>query len=164
MHTEPNPPHEAVNPEIQYEKTDAAPRPLYQFLFWISVITLATAALAGAIVIGLERWRDSASTRPAMAEPQDKQLPPGPRLQLIEPKDLAAFRAEEAEVLSTYGVVDREKGVFRIPIEEAMRLTLSRGLPAEAAPNAAPTPAPTTAAAPASAHAVASPSPKAAHQ
>jgi hypothetical protein len=172
MHTEPNPSHPASNPEIQYEKTDAAPRPLYQFLFWISVITLATAVLAGLIVMGLERWSAGTSTRPAMAEPQDKQQPPGPRLQLIEPKDLASFRKEEAAILSTYAVVDREKGVFRIPIEEAMRLTLERGLPAEAAPaqttapaaTSAPTPAPGAHPAAPAPHAAGSPSPKAEHR
>jgi hypothetical protein len=53
--------------------------------------------------------------------------------------DLASFRKEEAEILSSYGVVDREKGVYRIPIEEAIKLTLERGLPQGApAPAAAP--------------------------
>ena len=54
---------------------------------------------------------------------------------------IAAFRKEEAEILTTYGVVDREKGIFRIPIEEAMKLTLERGLPVQADPAASPTPA-----------------------
>jgi hypothetical protein len=127
MHTEPS--KHASNPEIRYEKTDALVRPLYQFLFWISVITILTAILAMVILRGLESWRDKASTRPTMAEVQDAQLPPAPRLQIQEPRDLAAFRKEEAEVLSTYGVVDRDKGIYRIPIEEAMKLTLERGLP-----------------------------------
>ena len=127
MHTEPS--KHASNPEIRYEKTDAHVRPLYQFLFWISVITILTAILAMVILRGLESWRDRASTRATMAEPQDAQRPPAPRLQIQEPKDLAVFRKEEAEVLSTYGVIDRDKGIYRIPIEEAMRLTIERGLP-----------------------------------
>lgn len=136
MHTEPS--KHASNPEIQYEKTDAHVRPLYQFLFWISVITILTAVIAMVILRGLESWRDKASTRPTMAEAQDAQQPPAPRLQIQEPKDLAVFRKEEGEILSTYGVVDRDKGIYRIPIEEAMKLTLERGLPTVGDPATAP--------------------------
>jgi hypothetical protein len=127
MHTEPS--HSPSNPEIRYEKTDAHARPLYQFLFWISVITIVTAIFAMLVLKGLEAWRDKASTRATMAEPQEAQRPPAPRLDRQEQKTLAEFRHQEAEILSTYGIVDKDKGVFRIPIEEAMRLTVERGLP-----------------------------------
>ena len=70
------------------------------------------------------------------------QQPPAPRLQQREPKDLAAFRHEEAEVLSTYGVVDKEKGVYRIPIDQAMKLMLERGLPVAGETAAVPAAAP----------------------
>jgi len=143
MHTEPS--KHASNPEIQYEKTDATVRPLYQFLFWISAITAITALMSFGILRALQSWREGASTRPAMAQPQaglgagnpaDAQQPPAPRLQLREPLDLARFRAEESEILSTYGVVDRDNGIYRIPIEEAMRLTIERGLPVAGVPPA----------------------------
>jgi len=138
MHTEPTKP--AGNPEIRYEKSDANAhvRPLYQFLFWISVVTLVTAGISYAVLRGLETWREGASTRATMAEPQAAQQAPAPRLQVREPMDLAAFRHEEAEALSTYGVVDKEKGVYRIPIEEAKKLLLERGLPVAGEPAAAP--------------------------
>lgn len=125
MHTEPQPSHS----DVRYEKTDAQVRPLYQFLFWISVVVILTAILAWGILRGLEGWRDRASERALMAQPQAEQQPPAPRLQIREPLDLAAFRKEEAAVLSTYGVEDKEKGIYRIPIDEAMKLTLQRGLP-----------------------------------
>lgn len=142
MHTEQDPSHPASNPEVRYEKTDATVRPLYQFLFWISVITLLTAVLSGLVLRGLESWRDQASSRATMAEAQDAQQPPAPRLQIREPPDLATFRKEEAEILSNYGVVDRDKGVYRIPIEEAMKLTLERGLKVGDDPVAPPPKAP----------------------
>ena len=140
MHTEPS--NHPNNPEIRYEKTDAHVRPLYQFLFWISVITVVTAVISLGVLRVLESWREKASVRATMAEPQAQtwmgQPPPAPRIQIQEPRDLATFRAEEAEILSTYGVVDREKGVYRIPIEEAMKLTLERGLPTVGDPATAP--------------------------
>ena len=142
MHTEPSPTKPAQNPEIRYEATDAHVRPLYQFLFWISVVTLVTAGISMAVLRGLEKWREGASTRATMAQPQAAQQPPAPRLQQREPKDLAAFRHEEAEVLSTYGVVDKEKGVYRIPIDQAMKLMLERGLPVAGETAAVPAAAP----------------------
>ena len=138
MHTELPPSGHASNPEVRYEKTDATARPLYQFLFWISAITILTAVFAGLVLRGLQSWRSQASTRAIMAEPRNSQRPPAPRLQMREPLDLAAFKKEEAEILSTYGIVDREKGAFRIPIEEAMKLTVERGLPIAGDPAATP--------------------------
>lgn len=57
------------------------------------------------------------------------QLPPEPRLQTTPPLDLRALRAHEDEVLGHYGWLDRTNGVVRIPIEEAKRTLLERGLP-----------------------------------
>ncbi len=40
------------------------------------------------------------------------------------------LKAEQIEQLSTYGWANQEAGVVHIPIEEAMRLQVERGLPA----------------------------------
>ena len=45
-------------------------------------------------------------------------------------QDLRDLRTAEDEQLKSYGWVDRNGGVVRIPIDEAMKLTLQRGLPA----------------------------------
>jgi hypothetical protein len=39
------------------------------------------------------------------------------------------LRARQELLLNGYGWVDREKGVARIPIDEAMRIVVERGLP-----------------------------------
>jgi hypothetical protein len=57
---------------------------------------------------------------------------PPPNLQVRPVQDFAAFRARERGVLDSYGWVDKDKGVVHIPIEEAMRLVVERGLPAAA--------------------------------
>jgi hypothetical protein len=59
-------------------------------------------------------------------------VPPEPRLQEHPREDLSELRAREDEILSSYGWVDRNAGVVRIPIDAAMKLTLERGLPARA--------------------------------
>jgi hypothetical protein len=65
-----------------------------------------------------------------LAASQGHHEPPEPRLQTDPRQDLADMRAKEDEVLGSYGWVDRNAGVVRIPIDAAMKLTLERGLPA----------------------------------
>jgi hypothetical protein len=60
---------------------------------------------------------------------QQQTLPPPPRLQTNPRGDLLELREAEDRVLTTYGWVDRNAGVVRIPIEQAMKLTVERGLP-----------------------------------
>jgi hypothetical protein len=51
-------------------------------------------------------------------------LPPGEDRVAARKKALADLRAAEASELTTYGWVDQPKGVVRLPIAEAMQLTL----------------------------------------
>jgi hypothetical protein len=59
-----------------------------------------------------------------------ERVPPEPRLQTSPREDLRDLRAAEDTVLDSYGWVDKNAGIVRIPIDEAIRLTLQRGLPA----------------------------------
>ena len=54
---------------------------------------------------------------------------PAPRLQTSERDDLTELRAREDGVLKSYGWVNREAGIVRIPIDRAMDLMVQRGLP-----------------------------------
>ncbi len=64
-----------------------------------------------------------------LAASQGHREPPEPRLQTDPRQDMADLRAKEEELLGSYGWVDKNAGVVRIPIEAAMKLTLERGLP-----------------------------------
>ena len=65
-----------------------------------------------------------------LAAEQQNRLPPEPRLQANPRQDLTDLRRREDAILGSYGWVDQNAGVVRIPIDEAMKLTLERGLPA----------------------------------
>lgn len=56
-------------------------------------------------------------------------LPPEPRLQPDPPATLAEFKAAEEEFLSTYGWINRQEGVVRLPVSRAIDLVLERGSP-----------------------------------
>jgi hypothetical protein len=64
-----------------------------------------------------------------MAVNQAPRLPAAPRLQQIPSKELYDFRTKENEELQSYGWVDKNAGTVHIPIDDAMRLILERGLP-----------------------------------
>jgi hypothetical protein len=59
-----------------------------------------------------------------------KQLPPAPRLEIASGAELQELRAHEEALLDSYGWVDRDAGLVRIPIERAIELIGQQGLPA----------------------------------
>ena len=54
---------------------------------------------------------------------------PQPVLLTSEPGVLEGFRTHEDEMLRTYGWVDKNAGVVRIPIDKAKDLAIERGFP-----------------------------------
>lgn len=54
---------------------------------------------------------------------------PEPQLETNERTELNKIRLREEDTLSTYGYIDKDAGVVRIPIERAMELIAQRGLP-----------------------------------
>jgi hypothetical protein len=116
---------------------------------WLFIAGLAIfIALSAFGLAGLYRWFSASPGTPEAVTPlvPERQEPPSPRLQTSPVRDMDAFRAAEDRVLSSYGWVDRNAGVVRIPIDRAMDIVAQRGLPAraqgEAVPSAPPTGAP----------------------
>jgi len=52
-----------------------------------------------------------------------------PVLQIDPVADWKAYKAQQDELLNSYGWVDKDAGVARIPIERAIELTAQQGLP-----------------------------------
>jgi hypothetical protein len=123
------------NPDVHHETTDVNIRAILGF----GVGLIAVAAVVHLLIYVLFGYFNSREgvQAPAdypLAAAQGNREPPEPRLQIDPRKDLADLRAREDEQLTTYGWVDRNAGVVRIPIEAAMKLTLERGLPARTEP------------------------------
>ncbi len=68
----------------------------------------------------------------------EAQLPPLPRLQTNEPEGLEKLRMIETKSLESYGWVNQAGGVAHMPIAEAKKLIMRRGLPARADGSADP--------------------------
>jgi hypothetical protein len=131
MREQPTPGH----PDVDFERTDVDATALLKFAFWLVVATVAVVLLLWRlyfVFVAQEAARQPAP--PVMQADPAAMAPAGPSLQPLPALDLARFRAEEDLALGTYGWVDKDKGVVRIPIERAMRLLAERGLPAAATP------------------------------
>jgi hypothetical protein len=77
----------------------------------------------------VEQRVEQEAPRYPLALGEGPRVPPEPRLQRFPREDIMNFRVGEEALLHQYGWVDREAGVVHIPIEEAMRLTVERGVP-----------------------------------
>jgi hypothetical protein len=119
-----------INPEVHHEESDANITAVFAF----GVGLIGVAAVVFLLVFVLFRFfevREAARVPPAYPLAISREaLPPEPRLQTNPREDLADLFAKEDALLTSYGWVDKNAGVVRIPIDEAMKLTLQRGLPA----------------------------------
>ena len=68
-------------------------------------------------------------TRTPQVAAQVKADFPEPRLESDERTEIRDFRLQEGRTLNSYGWVNQQAGVVRIPIERAMELVVERGLP-----------------------------------
>jgi hypothetical protein len=124
-------PENLANPEVHHEESDVNIRGILGFGAAL-VVVAAVVHLLIYVLFGYFDSREAATVTPEypLAAAQEQRVPPEPRLQIDPRQDLADLRAKEEELLHTAGVVDRNAGVYRIPIDAAMKLTLERGLPA----------------------------------
>lgn len=132
------------NPDVAHEHSDVNVRALIAFAIGLLIVTGIVAVLMWWLLAFFERQAArndpplSPLTRPAIEMPASQVgnpffgPPEGPQLLTREPDVLSKQRAMETEALGTYGWVDEKAGVARIPIAEAKKLILQRGLPARA--------------------------------
>ena len=122
---------EGTHAESHHEGADVNVRGIFAFCVGLFVLGLV---VHGIVLLLFQYFSVREAVRVPSVYPlaagQETRLPPEPRLQTNPRADLETLRAQEEEVLRTYGWVDKTAGVVRIPIDEAMKLTLSRGLPA----------------------------------
>ncbi|HEV2065157.1 MAG TPA: hypothetical protein VGS00_11485 [Thermoanaerobaculia bacterium] len=102
-----------------------------QFAVVLAVVSVVCMGLVGGFFFFLERRTEATEARPMPVETEhpataEQKLPPEPRLEIDAQAGLAALQAAENERLTSYGWVDRQNVVVRIPIERAMALMVER--------------------------------------
>jgi hypothetical protein len=119
-----------THPTVHHETSDANVGAVFAFgagLLIVSVIVLFLVWLLFGYFSGREAGTGAREF--PLAVEQQNRLPPEPRLQTNPKQDLIDLRRREDVILNTYGWIDKSGGVVRIPIGEAMKLTVQRGLP-----------------------------------
>jgi len=122
--------HASVEAGPGYETRDASIPTLVKFAIGLFVL-LVVALWAMRGLFNYFRVEQTLGP-PASPFADTRPLPPQPRLQVAPAKDWRELHASEDHMLLSYGWVDRQAGVVRIPISRAMDLLAQRGLPARA--------------------------------
>ena len=120
-----------ATPSPGYEKTDASPRGLLYFALTMAAILAATCL---ALIWFFKHLQKAQNPGSFVAPPfaAERALPPSPRIQSNPGADMQSYSQSQQNLLNTYGWVDRQNGVVRMPIDRAMELLLERGLPTRA--------------------------------
>ena len=138
-------PKEIRNPGGAHEHTDINVRAVFAFLITLAVVALAINLGLFAMFRYLKGSYTALDPEPNPMLSGERRPPqkdpirdfPQPRLQADPVHDMNRMRLAEDKLLNGPPTwVDEQAGVVRIPIEQAMQLTLERGLPAKA--NATP--------------------------
>lgn len=120
-----------------HEVSDLDPKRIALFAVTLAVIIvgviLAAYALFRSFATGEIKKQATPSPLSYTREPT-----PEPRLEVNSGQDFKAMRAAESAVLHSYGWVDKDHGVVRIPIDRAIAILAARGLPARPARNEIP--------------------------
>lgn len=121
-------------PGAKYEHTDIDVNVGYKFGLWLAVsMAISIGIVTGAFYFfdGQQKSANALAQKYPLAVGQVKQ-PPAPNLQNQPFKDLYMLRQGEAEKLTSYGWIDKDGGIARLPIDRAIDVMLEKGFPARA--------------------------------
>jgi hypothetical protein len=145
-----------LNPEVHHEHKDVnAKILLWSAGIFIVFMAVTCVVLWGFFGWMAGKERDAQPQPTTMVRQDAPQLPPEPRLQpfptpqqgatgadepvkltpVVDPlantpvADMDKMIAEDSEYLASFGWVDRNRGIVRIPVSEAKKLVIARGLP-----------------------------------
>ncbi len=127
------------HPDSQHETSDVNLRAILGFLVGLTIACV----FINFVVWLLFTYLNVRESRPVtpdfpLAVQKENRLPPAPRLQpnplesQLPREALQQLRDQEDRALNSYGWVDQNAGVVRIPIDRAMKMLVERGVPARA--------------------------------
>lgn len=115
--------------ELGHEVRDVNTRLVVWLSTGITILVVVVFIVIGLLYNFLSFRLVSQSPPPPPMLQEAQGLPPGPILQRDPAQEMQRMRVEQDAILNNYGWVDKQAGVIHIPIEQAIELTLERGLP-----------------------------------
>ncbi len=121
-------PVEPLNPNVDYEHGDVNVFAISKFGIGLAIGTV----VAVMAMWGLFDWFYHQGTATVEDVPQRilserPKLPPEPRLQSRPKIEIKELRESEDKLLSSYAWIDPDKGMVRIPVEQAIGLMAAKG-------------------------------------
>jgi hypothetical protein len=144
-------PEELHNEDVAHEHTDVNIARISVYAIGLAAVMVIAFGLMYGLFWFLESQAASNDPRISPIAPPSAQMPrtttgsptfgnaPGPQLLTNEYVALAAHRSRETQQLTSYGWVNEQGGIARMPIAEAKKLIAERGLPSRAGGTADPT-------------------------
>jgi hypothetical protein len=111
-----------------YELSDLRPGYIAFFGIGLSVV-LGIAVVIASLVVHYKTVQHAGQDTPIPRLAREREAMPEPRLQVDAPNDLRQMRAAEDAALDSYGWVDKDAGIVRIPVDRAMEILAKKGLP-----------------------------------
>jgi hypothetical protein len=130
-------PHHA---DVSFEGTDVRSLPIFKFLTYLGITVIASFILSIGIYKGLKNYWTNSYDAPAPTREAGPQFPPEPRMQgmpghLTDPQhDMREKVEADTKANNELGWVDKNAGIAQIPVKDAMKLIVEKGLPAVSAP------------------------------
>ena len=117
--------------EVRFEKEDVKEPSVFWFGVWILAVMVGVAFALKPLYNFFVESEDATQPPAATVLPPEPGAlaPPLPHLQVTPQLDLQTLRAREDAILESYAWVDKERGIARIPVEEAMKIVAANGLP-----------------------------------
>lgn len=126
-------PENPDNPAVVHEESDVNVGAILRWGVGLAAVALVVHVflwwLQGRYTVQTERQQ---TRQFPIAEARQNEQPPEPRLQSAPQEDMRKLRADQESRLTSYGWVNKEAGIARIPIEEAMKALVQQGLPTRA--------------------------------
>ena len=138
-HDSPSTGVEPVNTDVAFEKADISTGAIYIYLIGLAISVILTFGVCVFILSGTTHMVDSSDTPPPPIRQEMgkafEAMPPEPRLQGVpghdnDPQeDLREKMKHDSQATKRYEMLDQSSGMAQIPIEDAMKMIVEKGLP-----------------------------------
>ena len=114
--------------EVGHELSDLKPGYVGVFAIGLAIV-IGAAAIITSLFMQYRTVEHARQQTPVPSLAGERQATPQPRLQVDAPNELRQMRQAEEAVLNSYGWVDKDAGIVRIPVDRAMEILSKKGLP-----------------------------------
>lgn len=126
--------------DVSFEVTDVRSSPIFKFLTYLGITVIASFFLSLGIYKGLKGYWTGSYETPAPMREAGPHFPPEPRMQgmpghLTDPqRDMRTKVEADNKANNELGWADKNAGIAQIPVKDAMKIIVEKGLPAISAP------------------------------